>query len=535
LHRLNTDSRSVEEHLVAALERHDFPNGAAFLARGLRDGTLMCLFDGLDEVFSDRRAEVVAKLREFCEANRRCRAVITCRTVVYSDDFSDLVDATLSVSEFSDLQIRRFLQPWEPDMPESKSADQLMQTLRDRPRIMVLARNPLLLTIIAYLYTDTNRILPQSRADFYKISTGIFLEQWHEQQNKFPERDKRTILRELALRNQDGLPSDGADRLSVPYHTVLEQVRSVIPQLDLPRSQEPGPLIAEIVERSGLLLEIDGGERIQFSHLTLQEYFAAEALLSDDTGLLARFSARHDTWRETVKLWCGLAGDSTRVIAGVGAIEQHTAFECLADAVSVEADVASRVIATMEQRLGDAATEPDVARAFAALASGRGERSQRVFDFLSRSLQTASDADVKSGAVAALSMTNLPQAAQLIGGMYDAANTSLRASLVRMGDLALPILLQKGREGVCEALDDVALIATPTAAVGLAAHMESHTSPVDKLAAWRLGTLLAQPGVTDALANRTGLLTHDRYASVWEPFGDPRSRLDHQPHVRAYP
>ena len=32
------------------------------------------------------------------------------------------------------------------------------------------------------------------------------------------------------------------------------------------------------MERSGLFLKIDGGDRYQFPHLTLQEYFAAVAL-----------------------------------------------------------------------------------------------------------------------------------------------------------------------------------------------------------------------------------------------------------------
>jgi len=70
-----------------------------------------------------------------------------------------------------------------------------------------------------------------------------------------------------------------------------------------------------------LMLEIDGGERLQFSHLTLQEFFSAEALLHDPQGLLARFINDQDTWRETAKLWCGMSEDSTAVIKDLAEVE----------------------------------------------------------------------------------------------------------------------------------------------------------------------------------------------------------------------
>jgi len=38
------------------------------------------------------------------------------------------------------------LHAWQPYMPPEKSLEQLLQTLRDRPQLMALARNPLLLS-----------------------------------------------------------------------------------------------------------------------------------------------------------------------------------------------------------------------------------------------------------------------------------------------------------------------------------------------------------------------------------------------------
>jgi len=151
LHRLNDPKPSVEEHLAAELARNDFPHAERFVSQCLKQGALMLLLDGLDEVNSSERRRVVQQIKDLLDEHEKCRAVITCRTAVYRGEFADTADQTLEIVEFSDQQIRRFLRSWEPDMPEDKSIEQLMQTLHDRPRIMALARNPLLLTIIAYL------------------------------------------------------------------------------------------------------------------------------------------------------------------------------------------------------------------------------------------------------------------------------------------------------------------------------------------------------------------------------------------------
>src|SRR5262249_33335380 len=158
---------------------------------------------------------------------------------------------------------------WQGQMPEGKSADQLVATLADRPRILALARNPLMLTIIAYLYVDTQIILPHSRAEFYRRATFILLEEWKEKQNRFNLGEKLDVLRHLALEHQQRIASEGRDRLAVPVEDVLASIRAIMPKLNnLPADVGPGDLLSEIVECSGLMLAVDGGHRYQFAHLT---------------------------------------------------------------------------------------------------------------------------------------------------------------------------------------------------------------------------------------------------------------------------
>lgn len=170
LHRLSYRTKSINQHLVEALERDDFPKADRFVEQGLKNGTLLLLFDGLDEVNSAERQQVVQQIKDLIDQCSKCRVLITCRTQVYKNEFSRSVDRTL---EFTDQQIQSFLQPWQSSMTSNKSVEQLLRNLRDRPRIMTLARNPLMLTIIAYLYTDTPFVCPIPDRIFIK-SLRIF-------------------------------------------------------------------------------------------------------------------------------------------------------------------------------------------------------------------------------------------------------------------------------------------------------------------------------------------------------------------------
>ncbi|MGK7926195.1 MAG: NACHT domain-containing NTPase, partial [Spirulina sp.] len=341
LNRLTNANLTVEEleqHLVDACDRNDFPNAKRFISHSLKQGRLMLLLDGLDEVNSSVRSRVVRCLKNLLDKYEECRAIITCRTAVYNNEFVNIVEQTLEIVEFTDQDIRRFLQAWKSQMPLDKSVEQLIKTLRDRPKIMALSKNPLLLTIIAYLYTDTPFVLPHSRAEFYTNATNILLELRDLERNipnQYRGVNKQRVLQHLALYAQDSANRQQQDRRNLLHSELLAQVKQVLPQLNL-QPEEADSLIDEIVNRSGLLLPIDGGQRYQFSHLTLQEYFAAAALIDRQDELIRRWNEAPSDWREIVKLWCGLANNSTALIKAVYQQDPLTGFECLADAQEVD-------------------------------------------------------------------------------------------------------------------------------------------------------------------------------------------------------
>jgi formylglycine-generating enzyme required for sulfatase activity len=82
--------------------------------------------------------------------------------------------------------------------------------------------------------------------------------------------------------------------------------------LRLPEDATPETLLEEVARTSGLIQEwaID---RYGFSHQTLQEYFAAEAvdrLGSDQGAALLGDHLNNPAWKEVILLYCGLADDA---------------------------------------------------------------------------------------------------------------------------------------------------------------------------------------------------------------------------------
>ncbi|MCP4251044.1 MAG: NACHT domain-containing protein [bacterium] len=518
LHRCSSSDQTLEQHLVEELARNSFPNASSFVKSCLKNGTLTLLLDGFDEVSQEDRGRVSQEINDLLNRYRRCRAIITCRMAVYRDEFRGVVDQALTIVEFSDQQVRRFLGNWETQMPQGKSVEQLLLTLQDRPRIMHLARNPLMLTIIAYLYTDPDFVLPHSRADFYESAVEVLLRHKHGL-TQYEGPAKRRVLQHLAVVNQAGQGPDQGERRTMDFTVVLDQIAGVLPALNL-KQEEAGPMLTEIVERSGLLVAVDGGERYQFAHLSLQEFFAADKLRADSDKLFELFKNDPASWRETVKLWCGLAAESTSLIRRVLAEDPITAFECLAEARMVEPTLVDTITASMKPLLGQAKGQDSVLRAFGVVASDQRPRGAGTFEFLAQLLTGKHSSNRRRAAAMALSMTNLPSAAKVLADRYR-THPEVREPLVRMGDLAVVTLGSLAAEGSIETIDQLLEIGTPNAVHRATLLLWQDDPAVATAAAWRLAEEMPSDSTAELL-DTIDLPPISRTAPtlpwVWEPF-----------------
>ncbi|EWC64043.1 hypothetical protein UO65_0570 [Actinokineospora spheciospongiae] len=489
LHRVAGDARPLEEHLVDRFGEDGFPGAGGFVRRALAAGGLTVLFDGLDEVASTERGRVCLALRSFAVRHPSCRVVVTCRTAVHDSALAPEFDTTLHIGELDDRRVRRHLAEDDP-----AAAGRLLAALREQPGALRLARNPLLLGMIAYLHAakgDVETAPPRSRVECHERAVTALLDDGGD---RSAATAKRTVLTGLAL---EVMRAGGrSERRTVDHAAALGAVTA----LGLPAA-----VLDELADRDGLLPRVPGG--FAFPHVGVQEYLVAVSARTDPDGLLAHYRADPDTWREVVRLWCGLVPTQTGpVVAAVSEVDPLLAFECLAEVRVLDTAVADRVTDHARAALGD---DPGTVRAFGLVAADPRPRGQVVLAFLISAVQAGVPA-----AHRALAATGLPRAAAVLANHLDAAPAA--AALASMGEVAVPALAARlDRPDPTPVVDALAATGAPAAAVALVPLLDSE-GPVRFLAAWRLAGLLADPEVEAAL---TGSAPARPYGWVWEPFG----------------
>ena len=529
LHRLGGESDTatvIEDHLVSSFERHGFPNALKFVHAALESGSLMLLFDGLDEVPREDRSWVIKRVNELLQLHKSCPALITCRTAVYRGDFDASADRVFELEPFRDDQVEAFISAWPEAMPAGKSPEQLMAVLRNQPKLLSAARNPLLLTIMTHLYSDrpTYR-LPRSRADFYRQAATILLDQWQGQlnQNAFEAAEKDQVLRHLAIHMLDHRENEQVDRRTIRREAALEAIAEVMPRLGRD-SHDVDPILREIVERSGLLLKIDGGQRYAFAHLTFQEYFAAEALLEQQDRLVHSYAADPDSWREVVKLWCGLATDCTTLVNRVAGLDFLTAIECIAEARAIDDSSAGRLLDEACRLLQAGEADELTQYALAAVAADARPRGNTLLKRLADLLPVTQDPKVRRDIAVALSTSNRGEAVPaLIPQLL--ADHALVPAVTALGDISVPALVDAAIEIHANvAIECLGRIGTPRAAAALVSLMtvESLPSPLGSLAAWHILSLIRDKRVRDALNRHSVSMRLSEGLSdfhwVWRPF-----------------
>lgn len=511
LHRTNDMTGKLEDLIADTFARNGFPGAAEFVSATLNSGSLMLLLDGLDEVGTTLRGKIIDQIIDLLKQYRDCRVVITSRAAVYDNELKESVDATFGIVDFNHQQVRRFLDAW----PHSLPVQHVMEKLGERPHIMALARTPLLLTIVAFLYSKKGFDLPPSRAEFYSQALDVLLNRWQRRHNRYQAHHKRALLEALALRNYELATANPAiDHRTLAERDVLRQLQRHLPAIGL-RGEKPRDFLGEIIERSGLLVRTEAA-RYQFAHLTLQEFLAASALLDDPGKLLSHYDADRGVWREVVMLWCGLAHDSTPLILEIEKRDPLLAFACLADARHVDEQVGARIVASFQEKFESESQDDSVVPYFAAAASEESAQGGQTLAFLGKLLASPKETTRRKAATV-LAQTNSRAAATVLAAN---ARTNLEAqeALGSMADVALGAIVASDTIPPRTKLGLLYSIGTPLAAERLVSYFWNDETGVGRWAAAYLLAMLGNVGVPaalDAMQNQP----HEREASwVWEPF-----------------
>lgn len=254
----------------------------------LKQGRMMILLDGLDEVKEESNKYILAQIRHFSNRYNENRFVMTCRIAAQEYVFEEFTE--VEVADFNSEQINTFVKKWfycnqkEKGNPEEK-AKQFKRNLDKQPRIKELATNPLLLTLLCLGFEDKGEFVSRNRFDVYKEATDTLLGKWDatrhiERENLYKNLslgDKRGLLSYIAITSFEKgdffLERRELVRLITDYICNFSDAKTTPEQLE-----SDSELVLKSIEfQHGLLVERARGI-YSFSHLTFLEYFTARRI-----------------------------------------------------------------------------------------------------------------------------------------------------------------------------------------------------------------------------------------------------------------
>ena len=287
-----------------------FPAAANFTATALKQGKLLILLDGLDEVPKQNFNRVAERIEDFVDRYDPNRFVTSCRIAAYRSSFQRFTDVT--IAEFDDEQIEQFIHNWfDSDLDQQQQTAQKYWQLLSQPEHQAtkeLAQTPLLLTFLCLIY-DRKQTLPQKRSHLYGAALDILLTEWAAQKRleRDPIYEGFHADLEKALLAQIACDSFEQDRLFFSKAEVTcTIVEFLADNLGAPPHLDGAAVLRAIEVQQGILVE-RAPNTYSFSHLTLQEYLTAYPLVRE--GRVEHAIADHvldDRWREVFLLMAGL-------------------------------------------------------------------------------------------------------------------------------------------------------------------------------------------------------------------------------------
>lgn len=328
---LETPDCKLIDVIVQSLSGDGLKPPPGWFEKYLNKGECLVMFDGLDEVgSSDERQSLIAWFDRMVSlpAYSQNQFIITSRPLGYRHNPSNRVNATLEVQPFSPEQQQQFINGWyladeikreagkrSPRVQEAaqKLARALDIEIRQSEAFSDLAQNPLLITMIAIVYRQRQK-LPENRAKLYAEICEVFLgKRWQARGIKLPLRAEQAqaVLQPLAF--------------YMMQQNILELAEAgVLPILASPLADVTDDLLAdraflEVFElRTGVLIAREKGI-YSFAHKTFQEFLAAvhihETKLEANLITALLEDPGSDWWHETARLYAAQSDASNLIRA----------------------------------------------------------------------------------------------------------------------------------------------------------------------------------------------------------------------------
>ncbi|MEZ4708591.1 MAG: SUMF1/EgtB/PvdO family nonheme iron enzyme [Caldilineaceae bacterium] len=326
------NSRLLLDYLQSWLHQRILDEFYFVLKDHLRRGQALLLLDGLDELPDDEkvRRQIKEMIADLPTAFPQTPMLVTCRVLSYRTGHWQLDEQTWPVfelAELNDRQIRHFIDDWYQLMGAmgvvqtgGALSDKLQQAVL-RPDLLRLARNPLLLMVMALVHTHKGQ-LPDARALLFAAVVELLLWRWEAIKLKDPD-GRETTWRQLlnAVGLNDALMQQRLWALAFHIHGRTDasaggdatadigesELLATLRELHPNRSLDWAERLVQIIQlRAGLLVE-KSPHLFGFPHRTFQEYLAAchLGMQRDFVQQAQALAERGASWYEVILLAIG--------------------------------------------------------------------------------------------------------------------------------------------------------------------------------------------------------------------------------------
>ncbi|RMH41647.1 MAG: NACHT domain-containing protein, partial [Alphaproteobacteria bacterium] len=386
LKELSDSGMAIVPFIVHQFEVHQFPKAETFVERLLQNGEAIVLFDGLDEVnlADNKRADLIRRLNDFVYQYSDCPILLTCR--VAATDYTFTQFEYVEMADFDTEQMGRYIDQWFVyDEVKRQNCRKALLEDEENKAVRELAQVPLLLAMLCLVYEERGEF-PPNRDEIYEEATRALLVKWDSSRNI--ARD--TVYKQLSLKHKQKLLAHIAaetfekGEYFLPEKKVVRLIEAYLQ--GVPGLEEPdGERVLRAMEaQHGIFVERARGIH-SFSHLTLQEYYAARYIVDNEKrGTVARLMryVGDDRWREVFLLTAGMLDDATEF----GELYLEAAPRLLADDAQL---LALLHWATQKGAQTQAAYRPPALRAFLLFRARARARALALALALDRALALA--------------------------------------------------------------------------------------------------------------------------------------------------
>jgi hypothetical protein len=302
---------NLQEKIAEEFQHCGLPEYQDCTERLLKQGKLLVLFDGLDEVPTELLGQMTTAIKDLVDRYRENRFIASCRIAAYRSfqNFSRFTD--VPIANFDEQQIRCFIENWfkSHDQPEWGQECQKRLNSDDHKATRELAQTPLLLTLICILFLKRGEF-PTKRATLYSEAVWTLLAEWDaskdiERKQPYKGLDtkcKEIMLAEIAYNNFT------SNNLFFQQTEITQQIEQILKEMLTDEKRIDGRDVLRAVEEQHGLLVNRYEDIYSFSHLTIQEFLTAKHIIDNqlDINKIVKEHLCDKRWREVFLLLAGL-------------------------------------------------------------------------------------------------------------------------------------------------------------------------------------------------------------------------------------